>query len=84
MNIKRAFFILYHGSAEGRHKYLEAVRTVEDIINRQNVEIDKLTANKEVRCKDCTEWDEAEGECRYWYGFKENDYCSHGTRKEQK
>ena len=35
-----------------------------------------------VRCKDCTEWDEDECECSHWYGFKENDYCSYGERKD--
>lgn len=36
-----------------------------------------------VRCKDCTEWDEKEQECSHWYGFKENDYCSYGERREK-
>ena len=36
-----------------------------------------------VRCKDCTEWDEKEQECSHWYGFRENDFCSHGERREQ-
>lgn len=36
-----------------------------------------------VRCKDCTEWDKNECECSHWYGFKENDFCSHGTPKER-
>lgn len=40
--------------------------------------------NEIVRCKDCTEWNETEGECSHWYGFRENDYCSHGERREQK
>lgn len=35
-----------------------------------------------VRCKDCTEWDEKEMECSLWYGFRENDFCSYGERKE--
>lgn len=35
-----------------------------------------------VRCKDCTEWDELSGECSHWYGFRENDFCSYGERKE--
>ena len=34
-----------------------------------------------VRCKDCTEWDEKEQECSHWYGFRENDFCSHGERR---
>ena len=36
-----------------------------------------------VRCKDCTEWNEKEGECSHWYGFRENDFCSYGTPKER-
>lgn len=35
-----------------------------------------------VRCKDCSEWDENKKECSHWYGFKENDFCSHGVRKD--
>lgn len=35
-----------------------------------------------VRCKNCTEWDEKEQECSHWYGFRENDFCSHGKEKE--
>lgn len=36
-----------------------------------------------VRCKDCTEWDEKEQECSHWYGFRENDFCSYGRRKDE-
>ena len=35
-----------------------------------------------VRCKDCTEWDKDEYECSHWYGFREDDYCSLGARKD--
>lgn len=35
-----------------------------------------------VRCKDCTEWDEISRECSHWYGFRENDFCSYGERKD--
>ena len=35
-----------------------------------------------VRCKDCTEWDEISSECSHWYGFRENDFCSLGERKD--
>ena len=35
-----------------------------------------------VRCKDCTEWDKDEYECSHWYGFREDDYCSYGERKD--
>ena len=36
-----------------------------------------------VRCKDCTEWDEKEQECSHWYGFRENDFCSYGRKKDE-
>lgn len=35
-----------------------------------------------VRCKDCTEWDKNERECSHWYGFRENDFCSYGERRD--
>ena len=35
-----------------------------------------------VRCWECTEFDETEHECSHWYGFRENDFCSYGKRKE--
>ena len=35
-----------------------------------------------VRCRECTEFDETEHECSHWYGFRENDFCSHGVLKE--
>ena len=36
-----------------------------------------------VRCKDCTEWDEESQECSHWYGFRADDYCSYGERREE-
>lgn len=45
MTLKQAFFILRHGSAEGNHKYLEAVKVIEDEYNRQKAEIERLTIN---------------------------------------
>lgn len=41
MNITRALFILRHGSYEGRKKYLEAVQTIEDELNRQKALIEE-------------------------------------------
>ena len=35
-----------------------------------------------VRCKDCAEWDKNEQECKHWYGFRANDFCSYGERKD--
>lgn len=40
MTLKQAFFILRHGSAEGNHKYLEAVKVIEVEYNRQKQELD--------------------------------------------
>lgn len=42
MTLKQAFFILRHGSAEGNHKYLEAVKVIEDEYNRQKETIELL------------------------------------------
>jgi hypothetical protein len=42
MTLKQAFFILRHGSAEGNHKYLEAVKVIEDEYNRQKETIKQL------------------------------------------
>lgn len=42
MTLEQAFFILRHGSAEGNHKYLEAVKVIEDEYNRQKVELKVL------------------------------------------
>lgn len=36
-----------------------------------------------VRCKDCTEWDEKEQECKHWYGFRADNFCSYGERKTE-
>lgn len=38
--------------------------------------------DKVMKCKNCTEWDTKECECVHWHGFKENDYCSYGVRKD--
>ena len=47
MTLKQAFFILRHGSAEGNHKYLEAVKVIEGEYNRQKAEIEDLEIEKE-------------------------------------
>ena len=55
MTLKQAFFILRHGSAEGNHKYLEAVKIIEVAYNRQVQELDlakqALTALTEERMR---------------------------------
>ena len=55
------------------HDWLQYVGIVEKAPVVDAVEV--------VRCKDCTEWDEKEGECSHWYGFRENDFCSYGKRR---
>lgn len=50
MTLKQAFFILRHCSAEGNHKYLEAVKVIEDEYNRQKAEIERKEA--EIRKRD--------------------------------
>lgn len=42
MTIEKAMFILRHGSAEGEHKYFEAVDVIEKEYNRQRAEVERL------------------------------------------
>lgn len=42
MTLDKALFILRHGSAEGEHKYFEAIEIIESEINRQKAEIERL------------------------------------------
>ena len=53
MTLKQAFFILRHGSAEGRHKYIEAVKVIEDENNRQKAEIERLKSVIDASCVSC-------------------------------
>lgn len=55
------------------HNYGTAILAVMDVPTADVAEV--------VRCKDCTEWDTKECECSHWYGFRENDFCCHGVRK---
>ena len=45
MTLEKALFILRHGSAEGEHKYFEAITIIENEINRQKSEIERLKYN---------------------------------------
>ena len=45
MSLEKAMFILRHGSAEGEHKYFEAIDVIEKEINRQKVEIKNLKSD---------------------------------------
>ncbi|MBQ2775151.1 MAG: hypothetical protein IJF40_04610 [Clostridia bacterium] len=47
MTLEKAFFILRHGSAEGNHKYFEAISVIENEYNRQKAEIERLEADNE-------------------------------------
>lgn len=67
---------------------LDVVITDENIkhtgkaIRKRLKELPPADVEKVVRCKECTEWDEIEGECSHWYGMRENCFCSYGKRKE--
>lgn len=39
MTFEKAMFILRHGSAEGEHKYFEAIKVIEEEVNRQKAKI---------------------------------------------
>lgn len=41
MTLEKALFILQHGSAEGEHKYFEAIIIIENEINRQKAQLFK-------------------------------------------
>lgn len=41
--LKKAFFILRHGSSEGLSEYIKAVLAIENEYNRQKTEIERLT-----------------------------------------
>ena len=41
MTLKKALFILRHGSAEGEHKYFEAIEIIENEITHQKAEIER-------------------------------------------
>ena len=42
MNTEKALFILRHGSYEGHQKYLEAVKVIEDELDRKNETIEQI------------------------------------------
>lgn len=52
ISLEKAMFILRHGSAEGEHKYFEAIDIIEKEINRQKAEIERLKEENE-RYKEC-------------------------------
>ena len=45
MTLEKALFILRHGSAEGEHKYFEAITIIENELNRQKADINMLNNN---------------------------------------
>lgn len=45
MTLDKALFILRHGSAEGKRKYFEAIKIIENEVNRQKAEIERLKAD---------------------------------------
>lgn len=64
----------YHAGDQMRGGIRKALRCIE--------QAPTVAAVPVVRCRECTEFDETEHECSHWYGFRENDFCSHGVRKE--
>ena len=64
----------YHAGDQMRGGIRKALRCIE-----QSPTVDAVPV---VRCRECTEFDETEHECSHWYGFRENDFCSYGKRKE--
>ena len=76
MTLKKAFFILEHGSSEGEDKYLEAVKTI------------KKKCLLVVRCKNCTNGMVSDDGkyiicCELGVGMDFDDFCSHGERKDE-
>ena len=64
----------YHAGDQMRGGIRKALRCIEQAPTMDAVPV--------VRCRECTEFDETEHECSHWYGFRENDFCSYGKRKE--
>ena len=64
----------YHAGDQMRGGIRKALRCIE--------QAPTVAAVPVVRCREFTEFDETEHECSHWYGFRENDFCSHGVRKE--
>lgn len=81
MTIEEAFFILKHGSAEGLHKYLEAILIVE----KENKELKRLLKlavedfeilGNEIYCSDC----DFNFMCRSCPLRSDNGNCSKGWK----
>ena len=64
----------YHAGDQMRGGIRKALRCIEQSPTVEAVPV--------VRCRECTEFDETEHECSHWYGFRKNDFCSYGKRKE--
>lgn len=82
MTLKKAFFILEHGSSEGEDKYLEAVKTI------------KEKCVPVVRCEDCKHRGGVQvlcngvniDYCKIWNCTLQNletTFCSYGERKDE-
>lgn len=52
MTFNEALFILRHGSAEGKHKYLQAVKIIENEVKCLQERNERLQAEKEAMHKD--------------------------------
>lgn len=76
MTLKKAFFILEHGSSEGEDKYLEAVKAI------------KEKCLLVVRCKNCVNGMVSDDGkyiicCILGVGMDFDDFCSRGERKDK-
>ena len=78
IQVKRQYEDCHGYSGNKKGIYREAILAVRSILHSAKT----IDAVPVVRCRECTEFDETEHECSHWYGFRENDFCSYGERKE--
>ena len=78
IQVKRQYEDCHGYSGNKKGIYREVILAVRSILHSAKT----IDAVPVVRCRECTEFDETEHECSHWYGFRENDFCSHGVRKE--
>ena len=78
IQVKRQYEDCHGYSGNKKAIYREAILAVRSILHSAKT----IDAVPVVRCRECTEFDETEHECSHWYGFRENDFCSYGKRKE--
>ena len=62
--LKKAFFILKHGSAEGLSEYVKAVLAIENEYNRQKAEIERLKNREKIADEDLNNVSNEWADCR--------------------